>query len=439
MHKIAGWLNGFRLALFPIAYAFSGVLIGSTLNRIMIADLGYSATLVAAFFAIPLMVSPIRIWIGYRSDGYPLLGKRREPYILLGAFAIGLGIVAISNLIPMGSSAGNLAIIALAFLMYGLGRNIGHNTFQALVAERYEGSARSRAATLYEVATMVGMIVGAGVIKGALKNYDPNALMMVAFGVAAAVFGLAFLGVIGQEKKSRISSAAAEKAREVRFSTAFRSVVLGDRQARLFFIIVILTFVGTLAQDVLLEPYGGLVLNMDVGETTGLTQFWGVGVLLSMLASGIFLLKKVGYMRIMRAGMLLSALSFTGPILAGAIANPGFFKAAVFLMGIGTGLAGAGMLSGALMFTTRLRAGMLLGVWAVANMTGHAFGSLLGGVTVDSVRALTGNAFAAYSTVFGFEILILLTAFTLSLRLNVNMSNAAVEEQRTLTQALADG
>lgn len=46
--------NNFRLALFPIAYALSGVLIGSTLNRVMIADLGYSVTLVALFFAIPI-------------------------------------------------------------------------------------------------------------------------------------------------------------------------------------------------------------------------------------------------------------------------------------------------------------------------------------------------------------------------------------------------
>jgi BCD family chlorophyll transporter-like MFS transporter len=91
--------NNFRLALFPIAYALSGVLIGSTLNRVMIADLGYSATLVALFFAIPLMVSPIRVWIGYRSDAFPLLGKRREPYIILGALLIGLGIIAIVGII----------------------------------------------------------------------------------------------------------------------------------------------------------------------------------------------------------------------------------------------------------------------------------------------------------------------------------------------------
>lgn len=430
-------LNNLRLALFPIAYALSGVLIGSTLNRIMIADLGYSATLVALFFAIPLMVSPVRIWIGYRSDGFPLLGKRREPYIILGALVIGLGILAITNLITSGSSALMLAGVALAFLLYGLGRNISHNTFQALVAERYEGAARSRAATLYEVATMLGMVMGAGAIKGALKAYEPEKLVGVAVGVAAAVLLLAFLGAIGQEQKGQKATFAAEKAREVKFSEAFGAVVLADPQVRLFFGIVVLTFVGTLAQDVLLEPFGALVLKMEVGETTGLTQYWGIGVLLSMLASGLLLLKALGHMRVMRAGMLLSVLAFAGPILAGLTGNLGLFKAAVFVMGLGTGLAGAGLLSGTLAFTTRLRAGMLVGVWGVANMTGHAFGSLLGGVTVDGVRALTGSAFAAYGTVFGLEMAILLTALALSFRLNVDSSRAHLEERENLSAATA--
>lgn len=431
-------INNLRLALFPIAYALSGVLIGSTLNRIMIAELGYSATLVALFFAIPLMVSPIRIWIGYRSDAFPLFGKRREPYIAIGALLIGLGIVAITNMITSGNNALILAGVAGAFLLYGLGRNIGHNTFQALVAERYEGPARSRAATMYEVATMLGMVVGAGVIKGALKTYDPATLTGVALGVAGAVLLLAILGSLGQEPKGAVTQVAAEKAREVSFSEAFRTVVLTDPQVRLFFGIVVLTFVGTLAQDVLLEPYGGLMLNMEVGETTGLTQFWGIGVLLSMLASGLFLLKALGHLRVMRAGMLLSALSFLGPIIAGLTGNVGLLKGTVFVMGLGTGLAGAGMLSGVMNFTTKIRAGMLLGVWGVANMTGHAFGSLLGGGIVDSVRALSGNIFLAYASVFGLEIILLLIAFGLTFRLHVEEARASLEEKEKLTLAAAD-
>lgn len=438
MTKVLRILNNVRLAFFPIAYALSGVLIGSTLNRIMIADLGYSATVVAIFFAIPLMVSPIRVWIGYRSDGFLILGKRREPYIILGALVIGMGILAISNIITRSGFSGLMAAaIALAFLLYGLGRNLAHNTFQALVADRYEGAARSRAATFYEVATMFGMVMGAGLIKKSLANYEPATLVGVALGVAAAVLVLASFGVVGQEEKS-LASQASKKAREVSFGEAFRNMVMADPQVRMFFFIVTLTFVGTLAQDVLLEPFGALVLAMPVGETTGLTQYWGIGVLLAMLVSGLFLLKWLGWIKTMRAGMLLSVVAFLGPIAAGMLGNTGLLKAAVFVMGLGTGLAGAGMLSGTLSFTSRLRAGMLLGVWAVANMTGHAFGSVTGGLIVNSVRALSGSAFAAYASVFGLEALLLLAAFNLSLRLRVDASRAVEEEHAHLEFATAD-
>jgi BCD family chlorophyll transporter-like MFS transporter len=437
MQKMIRVFNNIRLALFPMAYALSGVLIGSTLNRIMIADLGYAATLVALFFAIPLMVSPVRIWIGYRSDASLIFGKRREPYIIAGALLIGAGVLAITNLITSGSGAWVMFGVALAFLGYGLGRNISHNTFQALIADRYSGEARSRAATMYEVATMVGMVMGAGIIKKLLKVYDPATLSSTALIIALIILALAILASIGQEQKD--VQTVVEKAREVKFSEAFREMVLADPQVRLFFIIVVMTFVGTLAQDVLLEPFGGLVMNMEVGETTGLTQYWGIGVLLSMLASGIILLKLFGHIRVMRTGMILSVIAFAGPIIAGVLGNVNLFKGAVFIMGIGTGLAGAGMLSGTLTFTTRVRAGMLLGVWAVANMTGHAFGSLMGGVIVDSIRALTGNAFIGYAALFGVEMAILFAALILSFRLNVEVSLARKEERSILlSEAAAD-
>ena len=47
MHQAVRITNNIRLAFFPVAYALSGVLIGSTLNRVMIADLGYSTVFTA--------------------------------------------------------------------------------------------------------------------------------------------------------------------------------------------------------------------------------------------------------------------------------------------------------------------------------------------------------------------------------------------------------
>lgn len=437
--NIVRYLNNTRLAFFSIAYGLSGALIGGTLNRIMIAELGLPATLVALFFAVPLIISPVRVWLGYRSDGFPIFGKRREPYIVLGAIAIGLGIIAASNLTANATNANALFILSgiLSFLLYGLGRNLAHNTYQALISDRYTGTYRTRAVTFYEVATLLGSVMGAGFIGKALETFEPAKLMSVAVGVAVVILVLAVLAAIRQEPRDQIVQVASEQARKVPFQKVLREVVLADPQVRLLFTLVIFTFIGTLAQDSLLEPYGGLVLGMSVGETTRLTMYWGLGVLASMLLSGLFLIKLLGYMKLMRTGIIVSILVFVGLIATGLTGNAGIFKSLVFVMGLGTGLAGAGMLSSIISFTTPIRAGMLMGVWGVANMVGHAVGNLLGGALVDSVRLLTGNALLAYSSLFTMEVVMLGIALYLSTRLNLSATAAHTEETEILAAVAA--
>jgi BCD family chlorophyll transporter-like MFS transporter len=441
MERIKRYLNYLRLAGFPLGYGLTGALIGGTLNRIMIADLEISATLVGLFFALPLLVSPVRVWLGYRSDGFPILGRRREPYILLGAIIAGLGVLGAALVTvrlarsPLGLVAGG----ALAFLIYGIGRNLGHNTYQALLADTFTGDQRPRAMTGYEVATLLGLVMGAGFLGQALEEYDPGRLVGVAIGVGVIFFVLALIAAVGQERKTGDHQEAVKKAREMPFRQVLQEVVMGDPQVRLFFLLVIFTFVGTLAQDVLLEPYGALVLGMSVGATTRLTAFWGLGVMLSMLLSGVFLIKWFGYMTIMRVGLISSLLVFIGVIVAGLLGNPGLFNGLVLVMGLGTGLAGAGMLTGVINFTTSIRAGLLMGVWGMANLVGRAFGSLMGGGVVDLVQGATGgNAFLAYASVFAIEAMMLLIALGISYRLKVGESRAQVEEAQELQLAAAD-
>jgi MFS transporter, BCD family, chlorophyll transporter len=436
--NIVRFLNNFRLAGFSIAYGVSGALIGGTLNRIMIADLGLPASLVAFFFAIPLLISPVRVWLGYRSDGFPLFGRRREPYIILGALIIGLGIIASANVAAKIGQVSALFILSgiLSFMLYGIGRNLAHNTYQALITDRYDKQQRTRAITLYEVATLLGAVMGAGFIGKALESYEPGKLVSVAIGVAVAIFVLALFAAINQEPRTPGTKNATDRARQIPFQKVLREVVFADKQVRILFLLVILTFIGTLAQDALLEPYGGLVLGMSVGDTTRLTMYWGLGVMFSMLLSGFFLLKWLGFMRLMRTGIVLSILVFIGLILTGMTKNAGAFRSLVFVMGLGTGLAGAGMLSGVVSFTTPIRAGMLMGVWGVANMAGHAFGNLMGGTIVDIMRLTTGSALMAYSTLFGMEAIMLMLALYLSTRLDMNGSQAAMEE-RELVSAVA--
>jgi hypothetical protein len=69
----------------------------------------------------------------------------------------------------------------------------------------------------------------------------------------------------------------------------------------------------------------------------------------------------------------------------------------------------------------------------MANMIGHALGSLIGGGIVDIVRFwMGGSAFAAYSTVFGMEVVMLSIAFWISTRIDLSASKAKLEAEEVL-------
>jgi BCD family chlorophyll transporter-like MFS transporter len=437
MKRLGRILNVIRLAAFPLGYGVTGALVGGVLNRVLIADLAFSAGLVGLMLAIPTLVSPARLWLGYRSDGFPVLGRRREPYIVLGALGTGAGVVLAAFLaVRAAQTPVLLAGVVAAFVLYGLGRNLAHNTFEALLADTFSGDQRPRAMTVYEVATLLGLVMGSGALGKALETYDPARLVAVSLGAMALAFGLAVLAAVGQETPSADMKRATERARQMAFGRVLREVVTGDPQVRRFFTLILFTIVGTLAQDVLLEPYGALVLGMPVGETTRLTMFWGLGVMASMLLSGLVLVKRLGYLAVLRAGIGASLLVFVGVVVTGLLGDAGLFRGLVVLMGLGTGLAGAGLLAGYVSFTTPVRAGLLMGVWGMGNLLGRALGSIAGGTLVDVVQALTGgNALAAYSSVFALEAALLAVAWGLSLRLDLGASRARLEEHAALGAA----
>jgi BCD family chlorophyll transporter-like MFS transporter len=222
------------------------------------------------------------------------------------------------------------------------------------------------------------------------------------------------LAVVGQERRGDHIDAAIAEARAVSFRATIATVVWPDPRMRRFFALVMLVIVGTLAQDILLEPYGGLVLGMTPGETTRLTGLWGVGTVLAMLAAGLGLIQRYGYMTVLRGGLGITIVVFGGLIGAGFLQQPILFQGLVFILGLGTGLAAAGLLTAVVEQTTTARAGTLMGVWGVAHESGEALGGLLGGGVVDLVRLLSGgNSWLAYSTVFALEAGLLLVALLL--------------------------
>ena len=425
------FLENIRLAGFPLGLGLTSVLVGGTLNRVMIVELGLPASLVGIFFALPLIISPLRVWLGYRSDAYPMFGLRREPFIILGSLVSGIGVLGATMLIlnqtPLGVLAG--FAVAGAFIAYGLGKNLSSNTFEALLADKFHGDARPRAVTFFKVAMFLGIMIGAVLLGRLLDPFSTSRLTIVVMGVVLAAFILSILGASFQEPRKAGVEAEIEIAKQIPFMETFKTMVWADPQIRRFFIFVMLTVVGTLGQDVLLEPYAALVLNMSVGETSTLTAIWGAGTLLSMAAAGGWLIKKFGYERVVRVGLILGIAIFTGLILTGFFGLSTLFLALVFLLGVSTGLSASGMLTAVIDFTTSARAGLLMGVWGVAHNLGQALGSTLSGATVDLVRAFNGDAMTAYGVVFALEGLLLLLAMGL-------LNRVKIRESRILSEGL---
>ena len=434
-------VNYVRLAGLPLSLTLISILAGSVINRVMIVELGLPVTLAGLFIAIPLLIAPVRVWLGYRSDAYPLWGLRREPYIILGAFLAGLG-AAVSVALVLDTSvlisAGTVGIL-VALIVYGIGKNLANNTFQALIADKFEaGPKRSRAANLYEVVRMVGLVMAAGILGVILQPYSAERLTMAVIIMAVLATLLAIIATIGQEPRTAVLQEAGEAARAVSFKKVVKELVWDDPQARLFFTIVMLTLMGTQMQDVLLEPYGALVFGMSVGQTTQLTAFWGVGTLIAILASGLFLLKKFGNVPVFRVGLIIVIALFPGIILAGLNGNANLLRLLTIGLGLGTGLSAASLLAQMVDFTTLRRAGLLVGVWGVAHQFGRALASLAGGILVDGMLLATGdNALISYGAAFVLEAIVLVVAFVLIGRLNVSASLAIAEEQSSPTAAPA--
>lgn len=410
-----------RMAAFPLGIGLSSVLMNSTLNRVMIVEQGLPASFVGLCFALSLLVSPVRVWLGYQSDTRLWWGMRRTPYILVGTLLSGVGMLC-TTLLVLAMHTDNLllngllaVVVMLAFLAYGLGRHLASNTFEALVADTFHGPQRPRAVTLFKVAMFVGIIVTAVTLGILLDPFSPTRLAWIVVGMLLLSLLLTLLAVIRQERPGEHIQAAVAEARAVSFRTTITSVLWSDPHVRRFFVLVMLVIVGTLAQDVLLEPYGGLVLKMSPGETTRLTALWGAGTMLTMLVAGLGLIGRYGYLPVLRVGIVMNIVVFGGLIEVGAMQHRLAFQVLVFVLGLGSGLSAAGLLTAVIEQTTSARAATLMGVWGLAHESGEALGGLLGGSLVDLVRLLSGgNGWLAYSTVFVLEAGLLLVALVLT-------------------------
>jgi BCD family chlorophyll transporter-like MFS transporter len=411
-----------QLSLFQVGSGFVSILVLGILNRVMFTEIGLSPALIGFLLAIPPLLSPLRLWIGYLSDSRPLFGLRRFPYILAGIVLSAAGVLggtASTLNIPTVGAWATLAAVA-SFAVYGIGKSAMHTASQAIVPDSFSEKWRPIAASVLRATFVMGIILGSVLLGRLVDPYSPGRLQSVVVGTGLGAIVLAVLGNVGVEPRGSGVEELCCQVREVPFWTTLKRVV-ENPQARVFFFFVALILLSTLSQDLFMEPYGAEVFAMTVGETARLNMFWGGGTLVAMLLGGVGLAfaKTRGRKLVSALGLTLVALVFVGLILVGTRGTESHFRMLVLLLGVGGGLAGAGAMTLMMDFTSAEYAGLLMGAWTIAHQLAEAVGNAGGGVVVDRAYAASGSYVTAFGTLFGLEVVFALVGLALLARVDV--------------------
>ncbi len=409
-----------RLSLFQVSVGMALVLLIGTLNRVMIVELSVPASLVGTMIALPLIFAPFRALIGFRSDTHRSeLGWKRVPFMYRGAMVQfgGLAIMPFALLVLSGS--GNAAHApmwigllgaGLAFLLVGAGLHTIQTVGLALATDLASAESQPKVVGLMYVMLLFGMIASALAFGALLTPFSPGRLVQVI--QAAALATVILNGVALWKQEARNANAAMLQAQrpQTSFRQSWDSYTQGGQVVRRLLAVGL----GTMAfsmEDVLLEPYGGQILHLSVGDTTMLTATLAVGGLLGFGWASRVLSRGADPFRMAAYGALIGLPAFASVILAGLLSAAWLFAAGTLLIGFGAGLFGHGTLTATMNLAPPGQTGLALGAWGAAQASAAGLAIALGGIIHDVVAGFVAQeglgAAMAYDVVYCLEIVLL--------------------------------
>ena len=417
-----GWLSIIRVGLVQSALGGVVALTTSTLNRVMVVEFALPAMLPAALVAWHYAIQLSRPRWGYGSD----MGHRRTPWIIGGMGVLALGGLLATNATVLMESSPVIGILLgiLAFTMIGAGVGACGTSLLALLASRTAPARRPAAAATTWIMMIVGIVITAGISGALLDPFSSQRLALVASGIVGIAFLLTLVAVWGIEGEPE-APGESEQAKPP-FAQVLRET-WADPLARRFTIFVFVSMLAYSAQDLILEPFAGLIFDMTPGQSTQLAGVQNGGVLLGMILVGVcgarFGDKKRAWMRQWTvAGCIGSAAALVALACASAVGPAWPLQPTVFALGFANGvfavsaigsmmgLAGAGQAS---------REGVRMGVWGAAQACAFACGGFAGAAGVDILRAVLPQDSSAFLIVFSLEAALFMFAALLAARLDL--------------------
>lgn len=410
-----------RLSLFQVSVGMAIVLLNGTLNRVMIVELGVPTWLVALMVSLPLLFAPFRVLVGHRSDTYrSLLGWRRVPFLWMGSLLqfgglaiMPFALIVLSGDITTGPHWVGYVASALAFLLVGIGLHTTQTAGLALATDLASEENRPRVVAMLYVMLLVGMGVSALVVGGLLQEFSQIKLIKVIQGTAVATIVLNLIALWKQEARDP-SRTRPDRVRPS-FAESWADFTAGGRAGRL----LLTVFLGTAAfsmQDILLEPYGGEILAMSVGETTRLTALFAAGTLTGFAIAARDLNQGGDPCKLAAFGCVIGVFAFSALVFASPLQSAGLFQGGTVLIGLGGGMFAIGTLVAAMSLAEAGGGGLALGAWGAVQATAAGGGIMIGGAMRDLVsqlaaRDLLGSALnhpaTGYGAVYHLEIVLL--------------------------------
>lgn len=409
-----GWPAIVRLGLVQAAIGAVVTFAVSTLNRLMVVEYSLPAMIPAALVAWHYAVQLSRARWGYGSD----MGRARTPWIVGGmAVLAGCGVLAAvaTTWLATDRTLG-LLLGVVAFAGLGAGVGAAGTSLLALLAAAVAPARRPGAAALTWVLMIVGFIVSAGITGKLLVPFSPERLIAVSVGISSVALLVTLAATWGVERAlpvvtARVADDAPNGPDAKPQFTAVLAEIWQDAAARRFTLFVFVSMLAFSAQELILEPFAGLVFGYTPAQSASLNATQHSGVLLGMILVGVagnaFGGKAKGWMRNWTiAGCAGSALAM-GALAAAAFAGPGWpLGPTVFVLGIANGVfavASIGSMMGLAGGGAGGREGSRMGVWGAAQAIAFALGGFLGAAGVDAGRHVFAQSSSAFIAVFAVE------------------------------------
>ncbi|MBQ0749151.1 MAG: BCD family MFS transporter [Roseovarius sp.] len=397
------WLQIFRMGLVQMCLGAVVVLTTSTLNRLMVVELALPAVLPGLLVALHYGIQITRPNWGYLSD----TSGHRTRWIIGGMAVLASGgyLAALAVVIMETQFGLGLALSILAYALIGVGVGASGTSLLALLATATAPRRRAAAATITWLMMIGGIAVTATVVGGFLDPYSPALLLEIVGVVAVGAVVLTALAIYGIE--ARVGAQPARADSPMRFREGLAEI-WGEREARLFTIFVFLSMTAYFMQELILEPYAGLVFHFTPGQSTQLSGAQNGGVFLGMLTVGVAATGlRLGSIRHwVVAGCLGSASALAAIALLGASGTAAALVPIVVVLGFFNGMFAVGAI-GAMMALAgqgrEAREGTRMGLWGAAQAMAAGFGGLMGAASVDLMRLVSDTDATAFGTVFFFE------------------------------------